>query len=220
MAFWAHKMDRTLHDRSDELEKLIKAVASQVETLHDVASQSLSFAKEVDARLRDMGVALATLSEQAGASDLSGQTPDTPQEPALVAEGVGGVSTRDETAKQIRPLDIAAARSLFARLRKEGTVDAPGVTQLRLNWVGRSEEASNSDPPHIFRTVRQVGDFVAFSSDLRTGLLFPNPEAGETSADLEFVFPVVKQGDFENALENVMPLQVALRDDGSWLSVE
>ena len=43
---------------------------------------------------------------------------------------------------------------------------------------------------------------------------------GETSADLKFVFPLVRQGDFENALENLMPLQIELRDDGSWVSVE
>lgn len=238
LALWANRMDRTLRSRSDELEKLIKAVANEVETVHDVAFRTVSLEKELNAKLQDLVVALAVLSEQPRASHRAGRTPDTLQEPALAEEGVGSVSAPEETATQMRaeegvgsvsapeetarqipPLDVAAARSLFAELRSDGLEDTPGVTQLRLNWIGRSEEASNSDPPHIFKTVRQVGDFVAFSTDLRTALLFPNPEAGETSADLEFVFPAVKQGDFQNALENLMPLQIELRDNGSWVSI-
>jgi len=128
--------------------------------------------------------------------------------------------SKDAVAVPIPVLDAEKAKTLFENLRHKVPLGDEGISQVRMNWAGPAPNSNPTNPLHQFKTVKQLGDFIAFSANTEQAYLFPNPEVGESATAFGQVFPKLKEGDFAHALEDLIPLRIELHDDGSWTSVE
>ena len=215
LTIWRYRANRALSARLAALEDLIEY---QTDNLIGLASDSLVLIKQLEKKLEHAVVTFA--HERSGLPSTEGENLETDQPDGISAENDKGLTATTNVPGSVPVLDAERARALFTDLMRGPPVDTAGITRLRLNWAGYAQDSSPNKPLYRFKIVRQVGDFVAFSSDSKKAFLFPNPEAGELVNAHQFVFPRVTQGNLAEASEALLPLRVEVHDDGSWRSVE
>ena len=213
LLIWDYRADRSMRTAIRDLEvsiqensETISGMLTETQLLIEQLEKTLS--TELDANTNRIGTSIDKLVEITGGLENDHPSEEDEQPPKTAIAG------------SITELDAEKAKVLFTNLRHKIPLGEEGISQLRMNYYGPAPNSSPANPLHQFKTVKQVGDFIAFSAGTEQTYLFPNPEVGESATAFGQVFPKLKEGDFSHALEELIPLRIEPHDEGSWVSVE